>query len=226
MDKAEERVAHIRERMEESASRAGRDVSEIKLAAVTKTRTLEEMLEVAPFVDALGENRIQEAEPKITCWPSDRPEWRFIGHLQRNKIRRALTLFDTWDSLDSAEAALSAERIAEELGRFVPVLIEVNTSGEASKTGAPPEDFSALLDCVTACARLKLEGFMTMGPLTDREPLVRSSFAMLRDMGSLARERTGLPLPVLSMGMSGDFEWAILEGSTMIRVGTLLFAPR
>ena len=117
-------------------------------------------------------------------------------------------------------------RIAGELGRIVPVLIEVNTSGEASKSGVEPENFNALLENVAGHENLRLDGLMTVGPITDDEREIRSSFAELRGLLEDARTRTGLELPILSMGMSGDFELAILEGSTMIRVGTLLFGPR
>ena len=106
------------------------------------------------------------------------------------------------------------------------MLIEVNTALEASKTGAAPEDFPALLDSVLALPRLRLDGFMTVGPLTGGESETRRAFASLREMAGDARSRSGLSLPVLSMGMSGDFEWAIMEGSTMVRIGTLLFGPR
>jgi pyridoxal phosphate enzyme (YggS family) len=238
----ESRAAAVRERMAESAARAGRKGSEIKLMAVTKTRTVAEMLTAAPFVDALGENRVQEAASKKEVWEkevkekevkekevwadSSKLEWHLIGHLQRNKVRKALALFDALDSLDSVELALAAERTAAEEGRTVPVLIEVNTSGEENKTGIHVENFPELLDGVLGCAHLKLEGFMTVGPLTDDETRVRSAFAQLREMASQARLRSGLPVPVLSMGMSEDFHWAILEGSTCVRIGTFLFGPR
>jgi pyridoxal phosphate enzyme (YggS family) len=224
------RVEAVRERMEKSASRASRRVSEVKLLAVTKTRTVEEMLEAAPLVDGFGENRVQEAASKKLAWPvSAAVEWRLIGHLQTNKARKAVTLFDSIDSLDSAGATGAVERIAAEGNRTLPVLIEVNTSGEASKTGAAPEGFPELLDTVLACPHLRLDGLMTIGPLTDAEngeALARGAFAMLRGLAEEARLRSGLPLPVLSMGMSGDFEPAIAEGSTMIRIGEALFGQR
>jgi pyridoxal phosphate enzyme (YggS family) len=223
----EDRIAAVRERMAESAVRAGREISEIRLMAVTKTRTVEEMLAAAPLVDALGENRVQEAASKKPDWPdSAKLEWRLIGHLQSNKVRKALALFDALDSLDSAGTALAAERIAAESGRVVPVLIEVNTSGESNKTGVDVGGFPELLDRVLECSHLKLEGLMTVGPLTRDETRVRNAFARLREMASRARLESGLPLPVLSMGMSDDFEWAILEGSTCVRIGTLLFGVR
>ena len=222
-----ERISTVREKIAGSAARAGRDAAEIKLLGVTKTRTVEEMLEAAPWVDAIGENRVQEAAAKRQGWPSTVAlEWRLIGHLQSNKARKALALFDALDSLDSVDLAQIVERVAAESGRIVPILIEVNTSGEASKTGLDPKAFPELLDFILACPHLRLDGLMTIGPLTDDEAQVRGAFARLREMASRARRDSGLSMPVLSMGMSGDFEWAVLEGSTMVRIGTSLFGPR
>ena len=222
-----DRIEAIRERMAESASRSGRNVYEIKLLAVTKTRTKEEMLEAVPFIDGLGENRVQEAASKKQDWPASiETEWRMIGRLQSNKARKAIALFDFLDSMDSDDIICTVERIAAEENRLIPILLEVNTSGEASKTGAMPESFPALLDRVLECRHLRLDGLMTIGPFTNDEARVRSAFAMLRAMAEDARLRSGLPLPVLSMGMSDDFEQAIAEGSTMVRIGTSLFGPR
>ncbi|MDR1049425.1 MAG: YggS family pyridoxal phosphate-dependent enzyme [Synergistaceae bacterium] len=222
----ENNIAAIRERIARAADRAGRAASEIGLTAVTKTRTVEEMLKAAPWVDAIGENRVQEAASKKSKWPGNGAAWRMIGHLQSNKVRKAAALFDTVDSVNSPELARALSRAAEENGRALPILIEINTSGEAGKTGAGPETFESLLCGVLASPYLKLEGLMTIGPLTGNEAQVRGAFAELREMASRARARSGLPLPVLSMGMSGDFEWAILEGSTMVRIGTALFGAR
>ena len=222
-----ERIEAIREKMAKSALRVGRDASEIKLLAVTKTRTAQEMLEAAPFVDGFGENKVQEAASKKQDWPdSTGPEWRLIGHLQGNKTRKAIALFNSLDSIDSLSVARAAERIAAEEKKVIPVLLEVNTSGEDSKTGALPVDFPALLNCVLECPHLRLDGLMTIGPFTTDEAQVREAFAMLRSLAEDARLRSGLPLPILSMGMSDDFELAIAEGSTMVRIGTSLFGPR
>jgi len=222
-----DRIEAVRGKMSESALRAGRDASKIKLIAVTKTRTVDEMLEAAPFVDGLGENRIQEAASKQKDWPSSvETEWRMIGHLQSNKARKAVALFDYLDSIDSESIARAVDKFAAEENRVIPILVEVNTSGEASKTGVAPEGLPLLLDCVLECRHLRLDGFMTIAPFTDDETQVRKSFAMLRIMAENARFSTGLPLPVLSMGMSGDFELTIAEGSTMVRVGTSLFGLR
>ncbi len=222
-----DRIAAVRERMALAAERAGRRPSDILLVGVTKTRTVQEIEEAAPFIDAIGENRVQEAQEKKGVWKgTSTPAWRLIGHLQNNKARRALELFNTVDSLDSIALAERLDRIAGEMGRTLPVLIEINTAQEVSKTGIAPEGFPALLDRALELPRLRLEGLMTVGPLTEDEAVVRGAFAKLRGLAEEARARSGLPLPILSMGMSGDFEAAILEGSTMVRVGTLLFGPR
>jgi pyridoxal phosphate enzyme (YggS family) len=222
-----QRVLSVREKMARSADRAGLRVSDIKLMAVTKNRTAEEMLEAALLVDALGENRVQEASSKKRDWPgSVNVPWRLIGHLQSNKVRKAFSVFDGLDSVDSVGLASAVERVASETGRVVPVLLEVNTSGETAKTGIAPENFPELLDRALDCPHLRLDGLMTVGPLTRDEAKARGAFARLREMALEARRRSGLPLSVLSMGMSDDFEWAILEGSTTVRIGTALFGVR
>lgn len=204
--------------------KAGRK-DKINFVAVSKTRTVQEMKEAENFtcIDFFGENRVQEAEAKKF---SSRIPWRLIGHLQANKVRKALELFDAIDSIDSPELAERVNRIAEEAEKIIPVLIEVNTSGEAAKSGISPENFSRLLDTAISLRNIQLEGFMTVGPLTDNERDIRTSFALLRKLAEDARKSSGLALPVLSMGMSGDFELAIQEGSNMVRIGTLLFGTR
>jgi pyridoxal phosphate enzyme (YggS family) len=146
--------------------------------------------------------------------------------LQSNKVRKALSVFDGLDSVDSSSLASAVERVASETDRVVPVLLEINTSGEAAKTGVAPEDFQELLDRALESPHLRLEGLMTIGPLTRDEAEARGAFARLRETALEARRRSGLALPILSMGMSGDFEWAILEGSTRVRIGTALFGVR
>ena len=217
----------IRERIDSAITKAGRK-DKIFFAAVSKTRTVDEMKEAEKisWVDYFGENRVQEAESKRNVYGESRIPWRLIGHLQANKARKAAEIFDTIDSIDTPELAQRLNRIAGELGKIIPVLIEVNTSGEESKSGVDPANLSPLLDAVMTQNNLRLEGFMTVGPITDDEREIRNAFATLRTLSENARTRTGLELPTLSMGMSGDFELAILEGSTLIRIGTLLFGPR
>ncbi|MBR4196582.1 MAG: YggS family pyridoxal phosphate-dependent enzyme [Synergistaceae bacterium] len=208
-------------------SKAGRR-DKVYFAAVSKTRNVDEMREAEKisWVDFFGENRVQEAESKRKVYGESRIPWRLIGHLQANKARKAAEIFDTIDSIDSPELSQRLDRIAGELGKVIPVLIEVNTSGEMSKSGVSPENFPALLDAVVSGKNLRLDGLMTVGPITDDEREIRRAFATLRGLAENARSETGLALPILSMGMSGDFEAAILEGSTLIRIGTLLFGPR
>lgn len=217
----------IRERIDSAMTRAGRN-DKVFFTAVSKTRTVDEMREVEKisWVDYFGENRVQEAESKRKAYGESRVSWRLIGHLQANKARKAAEIFDTVDSVDTPELAQRLNRIAGELGKIIPVLIEVNTSGEESKSGVDPANLSPLLDAVISQENLRLDGFMTVGPITDSEREIRNAFANLRTLSENARMKTGLTLPTLSMGMSGDFELAILEGSTMIRIGTLLFGPR
>ena len=217
----------IHERIENARIKAGRN-DKIYFAAVSKTRSIEEMREAEKFscIDFFGENRVQEAETKRAAFKDSKLQWRLIGHLQTNKARKAIEIFDTIDSIDSIELADRVNRIAGEMNRKVKILIEVNTSGEQSKSGIAPENFSRLLEHVITLPNLNLEGLMTVGPLTDNERDIRNAFANLRMLTENARTSTGLSLPIISMGMSDDFELAILEGSTMVRIGTLLFGPR
>ena len=217
----------IYERIQNAKSKAGRS-DKISFVAVSKTRTVDEMKEAEkiPWIDFFGENRVQEAEAKRASFAGSNLPWRLIGHLQSNKARKAAEVFDFIDSVDSVEIATRLDRLAGELGKKIPILIEVNTSGEVSKSGVAPANFSELLDFTASRENLSLEGLMTVGPLTDDEAAIRNSFATLRKMIERERTSTGLALPVLSMGMSDDFELAIMEGSTMVRIGTLLFGAR
>jgi len=225
-DTIAKRVAYIREEIAEAASVSGRSKDEISLVAVTKTRTVQEMLFSQSLVDAIGENRVQEAYDKKNSAIWSKP-WRLIGNLQKNKIRKALEIFDTIDTVNSIELALTLQRILREKNdKILPILIEINTSEENSKTGISLDDVYCLIDTVLECENLHLEGFMTMAPLTQIESQVRRPFAKLREITEMFRERIGLPLPVISMGMSSDFRLAILEGSTLVRIGTALFGPR
>lgn len=217
----------IYERILNAKEKAERN-SRIYFVAVSKTRSIDEMKEAEKIscIDFFGENRVQEASEKKLSYGQGRLPWRLIGHLQANKARKAVEIFDSIDSIDSMELAERIDRISGESNKIMPVLIEVNTSGEESKSGVTPENFPSLLDKVIALKNLRLEGLMTVGPLTDNEREIRSAFANLRGLCEKARSVSGLALPVLSMGMSDDFELAILEGSTMVRIGTLLFGPR
>lgn len=224
-----ENVEKIREAMASAASRSGRRLEDVLLVAVTKTRTIGEMMEVLRCgVTSLGESRVQELLWKREQWPPDMEvQWRLIGHLQRNKARKAVEMVDSVDSVDSIELAELLSRVMESRRTVLPVLLEVNTSGEASKHGVPPEEALPLLETILeGFPHIRPEGFMTIGPLGGDEREVRRAFALLRSVAEEARERFSMPLKELSMGMSGDFQWGIEEGSTMVRVGTALFGPR
>ncbi len=229
MTDLKQRVGEIRSRIEEAASRAGRKPEGIELVAVTKTRGLGDMLEAwEAGLRLFGENRVQEALGKITAWPPERGvEWRLIGNLQRNKARKALDLFSRIDSLDRLELALDLQRILSETDRKIEVLVEVNTSGEPSKHGVSPDRLEELLEGVLQrCPRLSVRGLMTVGPLFADLRDVAESFCRLRELRDRVSKAFGLEMPVLSMGMSDDFETAIEQGSTCVRLGRALFGPR
>ncbi|MCL1941181.1 MAG: YggS family pyridoxal phosphate-dependent enzyme [Synergistaceae bacterium] len=221
-----QRIASVRGEIAEAAAAAGRSGEKISLVAVTKTRSVAEMLESQPLVDALGENRVQEAHAKKNGPVWNKP-WRLIGSLQKNKARKAVEIFDTIDSVNSIELALTLQRVLREKNdKILPILIEINTSEENSKTGISLDDVYCLVDTVLECENLSLEGFMTIAPFTQKESHIRNSFAKLREITEMFRSRTGLSLPVISMGMSSDYRLAVLEGSTLVRIGTALFGPR
>lgn len=218
-----EKISAIRRQMTEAALSAGRRPDEISLVGVTKTRSMDEMLTAEPFIDSIGENRVQEAIEKKNKAEWKKP-WRLIGNLQKNKIRKALEIFDTIDSINSSELAVSIQKVLAETGeRILPVLIEVNTA-EDSKTGASAADVYSIADTIMNSCNLRLDGLMTIAPFTQDVDSIKKSFIMLRHFAETLREKTGAPLPILSMGMSGDFRIAISEGSTLIRIGTALFS--
>jgi hypothetical protein len=174
----------------------------------------------------LGENRVQEAQAKIPLVGRDRARWHLVGHLQRNKVPRALELFDRIHGLDGIELAEALSRRAVLAGRSLPVLVEVNVSGEATKFGVTPADLEPLLGRVAALPGLRVDGLMTVGAPVERAEDARRGFARLRELREGAERCLGIALPELSMGMSADFEVAIEEGSTMVRVGTAIFGAR
>ncbi|HIE04309.1 MAG TPA: YggS family pyridoxal phosphate-dependent enzyme [Candidatus Latescibacteria bacterium] len=219
-----ENLRRVQERMAEAALRVGRSPEDVVLVAATKGRTPEEIEEaIRVGVEAVGENRVQEAEAKF---PYIRLPFRkhMIGHLQRNKVKKALKLFDVIQSVDSFR--LGEEISKRALHRTVEVLVEVNTSGEETKFGVSPEGTVDLVGRLLELEGIFVSGLMTIGPLTEDEGEVRRAFSLLRELRERAERELGVHLPVLSMGMSGDFEVAIEEGSTMVRIGTAIFGPR
>ena len=223
-------LAAVRTRIENAAKRAGRNADEIKLIAVSKTHPAETIRDAISLgVTAFGENRVQEAEAKIADLGQGRGRWHLIGHLQSNKARRAVQLFDVIQSVDSVELATRLERICEELGReTLSVFIQVDLAREVTKSGVAEEDLPALADYLTTCRRLRLVGLMLLPPYFDDPESARPYFRRLREVRNniAARDAFAEGAGELSMGMTHDFEIAIEEGATVVRIGTAIFGER
>jgi len=225
-----DRFADIRTRIETAARASGRSAEEITLVAITKTHpveTLKTALELG--MHDLGENRVQEAEDKITNLGRNAARWHLVGHLQANKARRAVGLFDLIHSLDSVALAQRLDRMCVEENReSLDVLVQVDLGGEATKTGIEPAQLPLLLATMKECPRLRLTGLMTLPPYFENPDCSRPFFKTLRELRYElhAQGHFSSGKGELSMGMSHDFEVAIEEGATMIRVGTALFGER
>lgn len=219
-------LADIRGRIEAAARRAGRDPAAVTLVGVSKTVEPER---IRAALDAglthLGENRVQEAVEKMIALSDRAPTWHLIGHLQRNKARRAVELFDRIETVDSLRLAEALERGAEEIGRDLRVFVEVNIAEEPQKSGVAPGEAAALVDAIDALPWLTVTGLMAIPPRDEDPERSRPHFARLRRLHE--ELRTGRPaLHHLSMGMSADFEVAVEEGATEVRVGRALFGSR
>lgn len=216
----------VQDRIASACARAGRDPASVSLVAVSKGHPPETVCAAADLgITVFGENRVQEAKAKIPLCPG-RLKWHMIGHLQTNKVRDALALFDMIHSVDSLHLAKEINKAAERSSRFVPVLLEVNVAGESTKYGYNPDTLLAELPMLNALPRLEIRGLMTMAPWTPDPERVRPVFKQLRELKARCEEILGAPMEHLSMGMSGDFEVAIEEGATMVRIGTALFGER
>lgn len=219
-------LAQIQQRITAACKRAERDPTSVTLLAVTKTHPPESVAEAARLgLTLFGENKVQEAKAKIPLCPG-RLRWHMIGHLQTNKCRDAVELFEMVQSVDSLHLAEELNNRAEQFGKTLPILLEVNIVGEASKFGYPPDKLLAQLDQLNALPRLEIHGLMTIPPWSPLPERARPVFRKLREVKSECEQILGAPLPHLSMGMTGDFEVAIEEGSTMVRIGTALFGER
>ena len=220
------RLAEVRSRIEAAATRAGRDPSEITLVGVSKTVEPER---IRAALDAglthLGENRVQEAVEKMKALSDRAPTWHLIGHLQRNKASRAVELFDRIETVDSLRLAQALERGAEEIGRDLRVFVEVNVAEEPQKAGVSPAETAALVDAIDVLPWLTVTGLMAIPPRRDDPEESRPAFARMRRLFDELREKRP-ELRHLSMGMSADFEIAIEEGATEVRVGRALFGSR
>jgi hypothetical protein len=221
-----ERLDAIQGEVAAAADRAGRSADEVTLLAVSKTHPPEAILEALEAGQTLfGESKVQEARAKAPLLPG-RARWHFIGHLQKNKIRHALPIFELFHGIDTLELARDLDRIAGEAGLFPRVLLEVNVAGESSKFGFNPARLRADLEALLALERVQIGGLMTIAPFATEAESSRRHFVALRELRDALQEEFRLPLPDLSMGMSGDFAVAIEEGSTLVRVGTALFGSR
>jgi pyridoxal phosphate enzyme (YggS family) len=226
MDQIAQHLADIRGRIESAAIRAGREPSSVQLVAVSKTHPAAAVHAAAAAGQRLfGESRVQEAREKIPACPPGL-EWHFIGHLQKNKVRHALPLFDFFHSVDSLALARAMDRMARESGRTVSGLLEVNVSGEITKHGFSPERLRAEFSALTSLPHLRVVGLMTMAPYADDAEQARPVFRALRELRDRLQQTLGTELPHLSMGMSGDFEPAIAEGATLVRIGSSIFGDR
>ncbi len=225
--KLRDNLPRVEERIAGALARAGRSDT-VKLVAVTKTHPPEAVrAALAAGLHAIGENRVQELDLKVAAVGRAAAEWHLIGHLQRNKVRRALALFDEIESIDSHRLAVELSAEAERLGRNVDGLVEVNVSGEASKSGFAPEETVEAVAALVTLPRLRIHGLMTIGPLTDDRTAIRRSFVRMRELQeACTKQVAGFDPKWLSMGMSGDFEMAIEEGSNLVRLGTVLFGER
>ncbi len=221
-----ERVARVRERIQRACEQAGRDPDSVLLVAIAKNHPPEAVRAAAECgIRVIGENRVQEAAAKIPLCPGHL-DWHMVGHLQSNKVRPALRLFSTIHSVDSADLLRRIARLAADEGVRPRVLLEVNVSGERSKFGLAPEQVPEVITAAQDLPAIELVGLMTMPPFFEQPEKVRPFFAALRELRDRCVRDLKVALPELSMGMSHDFEYAILEGATMIRVGTDIFGPR
>lgn len=221
-----ERLLHIQNRIQTAVAVSGRKISEVELVAVSKTHPPEAIAEALEAGQTLfGESRLQEARAKIGV-VSGRARWHFIGHLQKNKVRAALPLFELFHGVDSLALAEDFERIAQEEGQRPRVLLEVNLAGEASKFGFKPEGLRRDFEGLLALSRVSVEGLMTIPPPAPEAEGSRRYFVELRKLRDALEREFDAKLPMLSMGMSSDFEVAVEEGATLVRVGTALFGER
>ncbi len=216
----------IRQRIAAACARAGRNPADVSLLAVSKGHGPEAVQAAMDAGQTLfGENKVQEAKAKIPLCPG-RARWHMIGHLQSNKARDAAQLFDMIEGVDSLSLAREISKHAATAAKTMPILLEVNLAGEASKFGYKPEALLAELLAINELPKIEVHGLMTVPPYSPTPERSRQYFKDLRALKEKCEQLLGAPLPQLSMGMSGDFEVAIEEGATIVRIGTALFGPR
>jgi len=225
LDSIRENLKRVQERIAEAALRSGRRPEEVRLVGATKGVPPERILEaVEAGLDTIGENYVQEAQRKYEII-GGRVKWHMIGRLQTNKAKHAVRLFEVIHSLSSLKLALELQKRAEREGRRIRVLVQVNLSGEETKAGVSPEGLPELIRTVLGMSNLEVSGLMTMPPYSEDPENSRPFFRRLRELRDRLSEE-GIILPELSMGMSNDYEVAVEEGATMVRIGTAIFGPR
>jgi pyridoxal phosphate enzyme (YggS family) len=222
----ESNLAQIQRNIEAACSRSGRNPSEILLLPVSKGHSAHEVRAAADLgLNIFGENKVQEAKVKISQCPG-RLRWHMIGHLQSNKCRDAVQFFQMIESVDTLDLASELNKSAEKSAKHIPILLEVNVAGEGTKFGFKPDNLIESIDSINSLSRLEIHGLMTIAPYSNDSEKVRPVFKRLRELKDQCSQKLGAPLPHLSMGMSGDYQVAIEEGATIIRIGTALFGPR
>jgi PLP dependent protein len=226
MSSIADNLVRVREQIASAAAKSGRTSNDVELVAVTKTHPTESVREaIASGQILFGESRVQEARAKITELPSNL-RWHFVGHLQKNKIRHALPLFEMFHGIDSFELARDINRIAQEDGAHPSVLLQVNVSGEGSKFGFSPDQLREYMEALLDLSRLTFGGLMCIPPLASRAEASRKYFIQLRELREEVEKHCGIKLAHLSMGMTNDYGVAIEEGATLVRVGTAIFGER
>lgn len=228
MDDIGHNIRNVQQRIAQAGQRAGRGPEEVRLVAVSKTVDVDRVrLAVRAGATLLGENYVQEAKKKIEQLGME-AQWHMVGHLQSNKARHAVQLFDTIHSLDNPSLAEELNKRAEAAGRKLKVLVQVSLSGEQTKSGVAPDNVEKFLRSMMPLPHLRVRGLMCMPPFFNEPELARPFFRALRELRDRLRELDlpGIDLEELSMGMSGDYEVAIEEGATLVRIGTAIFGPR
>lgn len=226
MSQIQENLERVRAQVAHAAGKAGREAEDVQLIAISKTHDAERVREAhAAGQNVFGESRVQEARTKIPELPSSL-RWHFVGHLQKNKIRHALPLFELIHSVDSLGLARDIDRIAQEEGLHPRVLLEVNVAGEGSKFGFPPVKLRDEMESLLSLDRLSIEGLMALPPIASEAEASRKFFVQLRELRDALEKEVDVKLPQLSMGMTNDFTVAIEEGATLVRVGTAIFGER
>jgi len=222
----EANLNRVRNEIAQAAQVSGRTMADIELVAVTKTHPAEIVCEAIGVGQVVfGESKVQEARAKIPLLPSNL-RWHFIGHLQKNKIRHALPLFEMIHSVDSLDLAQAIDRIAQEDGSHPRILLEVNVAGEGSKFGFKATTLRAELESLLLLSRLSIEGLMCIPPLAEEAEASRKYFVELRELRDAIEKEFQVKLPQLSIGMTNDYSVAVEEGATLVRVGTAIFGER